>query len=243
MTESPPPPEGVVTLGAGTAAVAPIQPTEPAFGRVVALLGAESTGKTTLARALCARLSHRGLRATVVSEYLREFCDAHGRTPTQQEQWHIAQEQTRRIAQAAADHDWVIADTTAVMTALYSEWVFEDTGLYENAWAAHRSVTLTLVTALDLPWVADGIQRDSPRAQQRIDVLLRSRLERAALPFGIVSGQGDLRLQSAVRAWEFAQQGPKEPAEPQRKPWRHLCQFCDDPDCERQHWLAGRAAG
>ena len=96
---------------------------------VVALLGAESTGKTTLAQALVTRLSVDGRRVALVSEYLREFCDRHGRTPRQDEQVDIADEQTRRIAAAARTHDLVIADTTALMIAVYSDPVFGDTSL------------------------------------------------------------------------------------------------------------------
>ena len=53
--------------------------TERAF--VVALLGAESTGKTTLAREIGAALAARGRSVAVVGEALREFCDVNARTP------------------------------------------------------------------------------------------------------------------------------------------------------------------
>ena len=68
---------------------------------VIALLGAESTGKTTLAAALGQTFRSSGKTAAVVDEYLREFCDQHARTPTQAEQHHIACEQTRRIEEMA----------------------------------------------------------------------------------------------------------------------------------------------
>lgn len=56
----------------------------------VALLGAESTGKTTLAHRLREVLAAEGHRVAVVAEYLREFCDTHGRTPRPEEQAGIA---------------------------------------------------------------------------------------------------------------------------------------------------------
>ena len=48
---------------------------------VIGLLGAESTGKTTLAAELGRALAAGGRRVAVVPEYLREFCDRSGRTP------------------------------------------------------------------------------------------------------------------------------------------------------------------
>ena len=58
----------------------------PPAGAIVALLGAESTGKTSTAWALQARLREAGLEAVVVTEYLREFCEREGRTPHRHEQ-------------------------------------------------------------------------------------------------------------------------------------------------------------
>ena len=55
-------------------------------GFVVAIVGAESTGKSTLAADLCAALRAEGRDAACVSEYLREFCDRLRRTPAQAEQ-------------------------------------------------------------------------------------------------------------------------------------------------------------
>ena len=111
-------------------------------GQVIALLGAESTGKTTLAQALRDALAHegvmgRGVSVGMVPEYLREFCARHGRTPHPHEQAQIADEQTRRIDAAARLHDLVVADTSALMIAVYSDQVFGDLSLYRSAEHAH----------------------------------------------------------------------------------------------------------
>src|SRR5450755_754964 len=103
---------------------------------VVVLLGAESTGKTTLARELAAALAARGEIVACVDEYLREFCAGRGRTPRRDEQSGIAAQQSERIAAASARADIVIADTSALMIAVYSELVFGDTSLYAGALAA-----------------------------------------------------------------------------------------------------------
>jgi hypothetical protein len=49
-------------------------------------VGAESTGKTSLAAALCRALAAQGHDVVQVPEYLREFCNLHGRTPLAGEQ-------------------------------------------------------------------------------------------------------------------------------------------------------------
>ena len=201
---------------------------------VIGLLGAESTGKTTLASQLQAALAEPGRRVVMVNEYLREFCDERGRTPVQAEQAGIAEEQARRIGLAAADADIVIADTTALMIAVYSETVFNDRSLYDTALASHRRCDLTLLTALDLPWEADGLQRDGPHVREPVDALIRSALIGAKLPFAVVAGTGDKRLQAALLAVRHAMDEPDSEDEERANPaWRWVCERCGDANCER----------
>ncbi len=167
---------------------------------VVVLLGAESTGKTTLAHAIGAALRVRGDRVAVVGEALREFCDLHRRTPRRDEQAGIAAEQGRRIEAAAASAGVVVADTSAVMIAVYSDFVFADRSLYADAETAQRGYSLTLVTSLDLPWRADGLQRDGAHVRGPVDALVRASLGRAGVARQTVGGKGDDRLASALAA-------------------------------------------
>lgn len=205
-------------------------------GVVIAIVGAESTGKTTLAEGLAQALQADGLKAAMVSEYLREFCDDLGRTPRPDEQAAIAREQTRRIALAAQAHEVVIADTTALMTAVYSDYLFKDASLYDEALRDHAGTGLTLLTALDLPWEADGI-RDGAHVREPVDNLIRHHLVQAQLPFSVVAGRGDHRLQLALASARQAMTAEQRARDNASKPrWRWVCDKCDDGDCE-QHWL------
>ncbi len=203
--------------------------------RVVAIVGAESTGKTTLALDLTAHMQQLGMDVVMVPEYLRLFCEQQQRTPTVQEQWDIANAQSQAIAKASAAHAWVVADTTALMTAVYSDMVFEDCTLYDSALQAHAHAGITLLTALDLPWVADGLQRDGPHVREPVDALIRQALLQAQLPFALVGGLGPSRVQ---RAWAAVERhwAPQPAQEAGRVRWRWVCERCDDGDCE-QHSL------
>lgn len=205
----------------------------------IALLGAESTGKSTLASALEQHWHARGLAVQRVDEYLREWCAAHARTPQAGEQAAIAREQMRRTDLPDASVR-VIADTTALMTAVYSELLFGDTTLYPMAIAHQRSFHVTLLTGLDVPWVADGLQRDGPQVREPVDALLRQRLSEAGIAYRVVYGSGDARLHNALLAIESAaaltldeQTGALAARrEGQTRPWR--CGKCSDPDCEHR---------
>ena len=215
----------------------------------VAIVGAESTGKSELAHALAQALAREfGLRCVVIDEHLRDWCDEHGRTPRADEQMGIALEHARRIATAATQPgvDMVLCDTTPMMVAVYSDLLFDDRSLEPVAAACQRGMDATLLTSLDLPWVADGLQRDGPHVRATVDARVRARLNEWGVSWSLVSGSGPARVASALDALrpllrrraqltrapglfsrlEGSQAGPPGPA------W--ICERCDDPQCEHR---------
>ncbi len=168
----------------------------------IAIVGAESTGKTTLAAALAQRLAaDTGRRVAWVPELLREWCVHSGRTPQMHEQASILRAQHQRIDAATASHDIVVCDTTALMTAVYSQIVFNDRSLDERAALLHRRrMALTLLTAIDLPWVADGLQREGPQVQEPVDNALRELMQLHGIDYAVISGQGSTRVEHAMAA-------------------------------------------
>lgn len=255
---------------------------------IIGVLGAESTGKTTLCEELAQALTRcelpkvgrsrtprssplseatpahpavsgtmrRRPRVTVVSEYLREFCTTHGRTPREEEQAAIAAEQTRRIeaARDSGESGIIIADTTAVMIAVYSDYIFGDPSLYPRALSDHRDLCdLTLLTALDLPWQGDGLQRDGPHVREPVDALIRDALTRGGIGWSSIFGQGQARTRNAAAIVGHAQARAasctSEPLERQdtaattdtQARWTTRCECCGDPDCERRLLALGRA--
>jgi nicotinamide riboside kinase len=212
-------------------------------GQVIAIVGAESTGKSTLALALAARIgAETGLRCAPVGEFLREWCEREARTPRIDEQPAIAQEQLRRIDSAAAGHDIVVADTTPLMVAIYSRLLFNDDSLLPMALDAQRAMALTLLTALDLPWVADGHQRDGAQVREPVDRQLRALMQAHGLAWSVVGGQGEARAaaafdaatplllrQAPAGAGLFTRLAARDAAQPA---WRWACDQCDVPECE-----------
>ena len=195
----------------------------------VAVLGAECTGKSSLVTALQTHWQARGAIVRVIPEVLRQWCDQQGRTPLAQEQRAIAQAQAGLVEQAG-DGDFLIADTSPLMTAIYSDVLFQDSSLYPFALKHQRIYHHTLVTGLDLPWQADGIQRDGAAMRERIDARLRDVLQREGVGFSMVYGQGKQRLAGALAVLE-----PGASTLPQaRSSWRWLCDKCSDADCEHR---------
>jgi HTH-type transcriptional regulator, transcriptional repressor of NAD biosynthesis genes len=206
--------------------------------RVVTLLGGESTGKTSLAQALCECLNRQGLSTHLVPEHLRRWCETQGRAPRAEEQTGLARTQARLIDEAAARQhvQVVLADTTPLVIAAYSELYFKDTGLLPEARDWQRQVDLTLLMGLDLPWVSDGFFRESEAVRDATDAVLRRELQLAGVSFQTIYGQGPARLEQALRVLGRALGrdlvAPNPAWSQGRRPW--TCEKCSDPDCEHR---------
>jgi nicotinamide riboside kinase len=155
----------------------------------------------------------------------------------------IAQQQAdavHTLAQQALD-TWLLSDTTPLMTAVYSHLLFDDESLYPMALAHQALYDITLVTGLDLPWVADGLQRDGPQVRGSVDTLVRQALERSGMPYRVVYGQGPQRLNNALLALglkgeDASAQHIREQGQfainQGRSVWQ--CNDCSDPACEHK---------
>lgn len=197
----------------------------------IGIVGAECCGKSTLSAALRKALLPRYPDTALIPEYLREWSAAHGRPPQAHEQVDVAQTQARRITHAGSR--WVVADTTPLVTAVYSDVLFNDASLYPDALEFQRTLDLTLLAGLDLPWVADGFQRDGAAMQQRIDARLRQVLLEARLPFVTIYGQGAQRLEAALQAVDRAQ-GIARDRHTEGPAWVWVCDSCSDAECEHR---------
>jgi nicotinamide riboside kinase len=199
----------------------------------IALLGAESTGKSTLAHELAAHLRREGRNVAVADEVLREWCRRERREPRPEEQLAIGQEQERRVDAAAAGADIVLADTTALMVAIYGGMLFPDHPLLDFALRRQCTYDLTLVTGLDLPWVDDGLHRDAA-SRERVDELVRTLLDRAGVPYRVVYGTGRDRLRNALAALPVGL-APAPVGDPgSLRAWKWQCDKCSDPECEHR---------
>ncbi len=161
----------------------------------VAILGAESSGKSTLAAALA---RHYG--TVWVPEFLREFVDTEGRVPREEDQYPIARTQTERENAAAATATrFLFCDTTPLMTALYSRWYWGRVDAQLSLLERRHDYAFTLVTAPDSPWEADGLQRESEEVRQTIHEQVVQMLVEREIPYLLVTGSLPQRMLQATR--------------------------------------------
>jgi NadR type nicotinamide-nucleotide adenylyltransferase len=160
----------------------------------VCLLGAESTGKTTLARDLAA------VYATVWNpEYGRPYTEIGrdaGAPWTSSEFTHIARIQCwYEDFLAASARDVLFCDTDAFTTALFHE-VYLGVPTHGFDELADRHYDLYLVCGLDVPWRHDGI-REFEEQRRWMHGRYVERARTSGSPWLLVEGSPDERLRDA----------------------------------------------
>jgi len=161
----------------------------PAIKRI-AILGAESSGKSSLAEQLAAHY-----HTEWVPEYLREFVETHNRVPVESDQFHIASTQVAREEDALPQaRNFLFCDTTPLMTAIYSRFYFVQADAPLKELTQKRRYDFTIVTAPDLPWTPDGLQRESEAMRQLVHEELLRELHARATPYLLVSGDMQHRM-------------------------------------------------
>ncbi len=169
--------------------------------RLICIAGAESTGKSWLAQRLA---DHLG--CTAVREYGRDYCLAHGNAVSMEELVHIGQQQERLLADALgaaarAGESYVIADTDALVTAVWADMMY---GWRDPWFAGDRLVAdLYLVTANDIAWERDAIRvYGADEDRQRFRNLLVAEIVARGGRVAEIPGEGAARFANALAAIE-----------------------------------------
>ena len=206
----------------------------------IAVLGADCTGPSCLAKALTQVLQLRG--HTVTNGH-----DPLARTQERQDYrvWPsdlpVRGGHAPTRAMPNTPQRWLISDTPPIMAAACDSAMCPNPDLSTIALAHAAQFDTTLLMGLDGPWVDDGLPHQSPLVRDQVDTWLRQVLARAGIPYQVVYGQGQQRLNNALLALGL----PGEDLEAQalreqsqfainqgRTVWQ--CNECSDPDCEHK---------
>lgn len=170
------------------------------FARRVVVLGAESTGSTTLAEALAAHY-----QVPWVPEFGREWSAVRPGGPT--EPWHtvefdlIAAEHRRQEIEALrrTPRPLVVSDTDALATAVWHERYLDAPSESVSALAKEWQPDLYLLTGDEIPFVQDGM-RDGEHLRHAMQERFREVLAESGVRWEEVRGTPAERLAAAVVA-------------------------------------------
>ncbi|WP_333953980.1 ATP-binding protein [Psychrobacter sp. S4(2024)] len=170
----------------------------------VAVLGAESTGKTTLCRDLA---THFG--CPWVPEYMRSYlqakwddeqltCTWDDLLPIAQGQILLENKLAKQVSQTSNDHHYLFCDTSLFELMVYSNWYYGDCPETLTQAALVHHYDLILLTDVDTPWVADDL-RDSPHQRDEISAYFADQLTIHNKSFRVIGGDREARVQQVLK--------------------------------------------
>lgn len=169
------------------------------FVKRVAVVGAESTGTTTTARALAARYG-----TAWVPEYGRfywegKFTGRYSGWDTQ-EFTHIASMQAAAEDQMARySYRLLFCDTDPLATTIWHLHYMNAVSKEVESIARSRPYSLYLITDTDIPLEQDGTRDGIDEARQLMHERFLTAVAETGIPYAVLSGSLDSRIEQAVR--------------------------------------------
>jgi nicotinamide riboside kinase len=105
----------------------------------------------------------------------------------------------REDAAARQAKRFLFCDTTPLMTAIYSRWYWNRVDAQLSVMEQRHDYAVTLVTAPDGPWEADGLQRESEAVRQTIHEQVVQMLDERGIGYTLVTGSLEERMGQATR--------------------------------------------
>lgn len=171
------------------------------FAKRVVVLGAESTGTTTLTKSLAAHY-----QTAWVPEYGRMYAEGKLSASGEGAIWRTDEFEVIARGQLALEdalaesaRDVLICDTDALATSVWHERYLGVRAPEVERLARERSYDLHILTGDEIPFVQDGT-RDGEHIRHDMHLRFLERLEEEGLPYLAVSGAPPQRLAAAVAA-------------------------------------------
>lgn len=158
----------------------------------IAIIGPESTGKSEL----CQHLA-RIYETEWVPEFARFYLDRLGKDYEQDDLLQIAKGQMAwEDDKAAQARDYLFCDTNLLVIKVWSDHKYGETDLWIEEELNNRTYDFYLLGNIDLIWRPDP-QREHPKLRKHFFDIYESYLQAHQLPYGVVSGIEDMRVECA----------------------------------------------
>lgn len=163
----------------------------------IVLSGAESSGKSTLAKQLS-----EYYQVPYIAEVAREYVNTLTKHYTYEDVEEIARQQVSAEKEILAKNppmvfiDLDLTNTKYWFLDVYNtipDWIEEE--------IKNNKPDLHLLCYYDLPWEADPT-RENPNRREHFYNLYKNEIETLGIPYGIVTGSGEERLKNAIRIIE-----------------------------------------
>lgn len=162
----------------------------------IAVVGPESTGKSTMANFLA-----RELNTFCVPEYARFYCENLNKQYTVEDEVNMfhGQRALEEAISSKVENNLLICDTTILTVKIWCDHLFGNTPEVVTEEIKKRKYDLYLVMDIDLPWEDDPL-RDFPNEREHFLAVWKNELAKLNANYALVSGTGEERLHNGLQA-------------------------------------------
>jgi Predicted ATPase/kinase involved in NAD metabolism len=163
----------------------------------IVVIGPESTGKSTLSDALAAEL-----HTVWVPEYAREYLEQLGRNYNEADLLEIAKGQLALEDKLTAQvNDYLVCDTDLNVIKVWSEHKYRACHTWILEQIAQRQYDMYLLTDIDIEWQDDPLREHGQQEmRQYFFNIYKDIVQQSGLPWAVISGTPDERVQQALQA-------------------------------------------
>ena len=160
----------------------------------IVITGPESTGKSTLSEQLAKQYN-----TIFIPEYARTYVGNLTRPYTYNDVEHIAHQQVKEMKEYECKANGILfIDTYLIITKVWFDVVYQRCPYWLVEVLKQSHIDLFLLCNTDLPWEPDGIRENGGEMREKLFHIYQRELNNFSLPYAIVEGKGDKRLENAI---------------------------------------------
>ncbi|MFV0591471.1 MAG: AAA family ATPase [Draconibacterium sp.] len=164
------------------------------YPKIVAITGAESTGKSSLAKSLSEHYD-----VPFIAEYAREYIQNLNRKYSYEDVEAIARKQMEQYNELVQSNFRIVfLDTWLLITKVWFEVVFNQTPEWMEAEIMNTRIDLFLVCDTDLPWVADSVRENGGDNRDRLQEKYINEIKANNFKYHVIRGVDSERVQGAI---------------------------------------------
>ncbi len=162
----------------------------------IVVTGPESTGKTTLSKALAERLN-----AEYYPETAREYMENLKRSYNFDDVEKVAALQKEAIGKAAqSTHQLIVFDTHMIITRVWFEVVYNQCPAWILSLSENLDVDLFLICNTDIPWVPDAVRENGGEKREWLLKRYIELIRELGYRHEIISGNFSNRIKESIAA-------------------------------------------
>ncbi len=164
----------------------------------IAVIGPESTGKTSLCEALA-----QHYQTVWVPEYAREYFNGSDIYNYTLEDLVIIAKKQLELEQGLLGkaRRFLFCDTTLITLKIWAELEFQQTPAFIEEHLKKTKYDHYFITDTQLPWIADGLRQNKHSRELLLEMNIKE-VDAIGAPYTLISGTENKRIENAIVALE-----------------------------------------